>query len=62
MLQHKSEYSGKIVHLVRANDGQIIGNYISETKGGDKKLMLKGVESLAVKIDNDLDNNKCRLF
>ncbi|MEQ1528543.1 MAG: DUF2380 domain-containing protein [Methylococcaceae bacterium] len=42
-------------HLVRAKDGQLIGNYISETKGGDKKLTLKGVESLAVKIDNDLD-------
>ncbi|MCK9394129.1 MAG: hypothetical protein M0Q44_00865 [Methylobacter sp.] len=32
-----------------------MGNYISETKGGDKKLTLKGIESLAVKIDNDLD-------
>ncbi|MGR9013684.1 MAG: DUF2380 domain-containing protein [Gammaproteobacteria bacterium] len=42
-------------HLVRAKDGRLIGNYISETKGGDKKLTLKGVESLAVKIDNDLD-------
>lgn len=43
-------------HLVRVSDGQLIGNYISETKGGDKKLTLKGVESLADKIDNDLDN------
>ena len=43
-------------HLVRVSDGQLIGNYISETKGGDKKLTLKGVESLAVKIDKDLDN------
>lgn len=43
-------------HLVRAKDGRLIGNYISETKGGDKKLTLKGVESLAVKIDNDLDH------
>lgn len=42
-------------HLVRAKDSHLIGNYISETKGGDKKLTLKGVESLAVKIDNDLD-------
>ena len=42
-------------HLVRAKDGQLIGNYISETKGGDKKLTLKGVEDLAVKIDKDLD-------
>lgn len=43
-------------HLVRVKDGRLMGNYISETKGGDKKLTLKGVESLAVKIDNDLDN------
>lgn len=43
-------------HLVRVSDGQLIGNYISETKGGDKKLTLKGVESLSVKIDKDLDN------
>jgi hypothetical protein len=43
-------------HLVRVSDGQLIGNYISETKGGDKKLTLKGVESLAVKIDKNLDN------
>lgn len=43
-------------HLIRANDGQLVGNYIVETKGGDKKLTLKGVESLAVKIDNKLDN------
>jgi len=42
-------------HLVRADDGRLIGNYISETKGGDEKLTLKAVESLAVKIDNDLD-------
>ena len=43
-------------HLVRVSDGQLIGNYISETKDGDKKLTLKGVESLAVKIDKDLDS------
>lgn len=43
-------------HLVRVKDGRLIGNYISETKGGDEKLTLKGVESLADKIDKDLDN------
>lgn len=42
-------------HLIKVKDGQLIGNYISETKGGDLKLTLKGVESLAVKIDEDLD-------
>jgi len=45
-----------IGHLIRVKDGQLIGNYISETKGGDHKLTLKGVESLADKIDGDLDN------
>lgn len=43
-------------HLIRVQDGQLIGNYISETKGGDEKLTLKGVESIADKIDKDLDN------
>lgn len=43
-------------HLIRTKDSQLIGNYISETKGGDEKLTLKGVESIAGKIDNDLDN------
>jgi len=43
-------------HLIRSSDGKLIGNYISETKGGDKKLTLKAVESLTVKIDNDLDH------
>lgn len=42
-------------HLIRIKDGRLIGNYISETKGGDKKLTLKAVESLTVKIDADLD-------
>jgi hypothetical protein len=44
-------------HLIRVKDGQLIGNYISETKGGDEKLTLKGVESLASKIDKDLDKS-----
>jgi len=43
-------------HLIRTKDGQLIGNYISETKGGDEKLTLKGIESIADKIDKDLDN------
>ncbi|MDO9103761.1 MAG: DUF2380 domain-containing protein [Methylovulum sp.] len=44
-------------HLIRVKDGRLIGNYISETKGGDKKLTLKAVESLTVKIDSDLDKH-----
>lgn len=43
-------------HLIRVKDGRLIGNYLSESKGGDKKLTLKAVESLTVKIDADLDN------
>lgn len=43
-------------HLIRAKDGQLIGNYISETKGSDQKLTLKGIESIASKIDKDLEN------
>ncbi|MEQ1529185.1 MAG: DUF2380 domain-containing protein [Methylococcales bacterium] len=42
-------------HLLRVSDQRLLGNYISEVKGGDHKLTLKGVESLAVKIDQDLD-------
>ena len=45
-----------MAHLIRAKDGQLIGNYISETKGGDEKLTLKGIESIASKIDKDLEN------
>jgi hypothetical protein len=55
---HKPSYLFAYImgHLIRVKDGQLIGNYISETKGGDEKLTRKGVESLAVKIDQDLDN------
>ncbi|MFZ2451051.1 MAG: DUF2380 domain-containing protein [Methylovulum miyakonense] len=42
-------------HLVRVKDGRLVGNYISESKGGDKKLTRKAVENLTVKIDADLD-------
>jgi len=43
-------------HLIRVSDGKLIGNYISEAKGPNKKLTIKTVESLAVKIDKTLDN------
>jgi len=43
-------------HLVRVNDGRLVGNFISEAKGPNKKLTIKTVESLAVKIDKVLDN------
>ena len=44
-------------HLIRVKDGKLIGNYISEAKGPNKKLTQKTVESLAVKIDRTLDRN-----
>ena len=43
-------------HLIRVSDAKLIGNYISEAKGPNKKLTVKTVESLAVKIDKTLDN------
>lgn len=43
-------------HLVRVSDGKLIGNYVSEAKGPNKKLTIKTVESLTVKIDKTLDN------
>jgi hypothetical protein len=45
-----------IGHLVNAKNGALLGNYTVETKGGDKKLTLKAVETFADNIDNDLDN------
>ena len=44
-------------HLVRVSDAKLIGNYISEAKGPNKKLTIKTVESLTVKIDKMLDNS-----
>ncbi len=43
-------------HLIRVKDAKLIGDYISEAKGPNKKLTRKTVESLAVKIDRTLDN------
>jgi hypothetical protein len=46
-----------MAHLVDVKQGRLIGNYISEVKGGEKKLTLKGVESLAGKITGTLTQN-----
>jgi hypothetical protein len=43
-------------HLVNAKSGNLVGSYTVETKGGDKKLTLKAVETFASKMDADLDN------
>jgi hypothetical protein len=42
-------------HLVKADNAALLGNFIVESKGGDKKLTLKGVETMTVKIDKILD-------
>jgi hypothetical protein len=46
-----------MAHLVDAKRGELIGDYISEVKGAEKKLTLKGVESLAGKITRTLAQN-----
>ncbi len=43
--------------LVRVSDAEIIGDYISESKGPNQRLTIKAVESLTVKMDKALDNN-----
>ncbi len=42
-------------HLIRADDGKLIGDLIAEAKGPNKKLTVKTVESLAVMIDSALN-------
>lgn len=46
-----------MARLVSVRTGQLIGDYISEVKGPQMKLTLKGVESLTVKIDSALSSN-----
>lgn len=40
-----------MAHLVDVKKQQLVADYLSEVKGGDKKLTRKGVESLVVKIN-----------
>lgn len=42
-------------HLVKAVNGQLIGNFIAESKGSDKNLTGKAIEALAVAIDKVLE-------
>jgi len=42
-------------HLIKTDTGGLIENYVVETKGSDKKLTLKAVETLASKLDDNLD-------
>lgn len=41
-------------HVIDSQNGQLLGNLITETKGGDKKLTGKAVEALALQIDEIL--------
>jgi hypothetical protein len=42
-------------HLIKTDTGGLVENYVVETKGGDKKLTLKAIETLASKIDDNVD-------
>lgn len=42
-------------HLVSTKSGHLVGSYTVETKGGDKKLTRKAVETFTSKLDDDLD-------
>lgn len=44
-----------IGHLIRVKDARLLGDYTVETKGGDPMLTHKAVETLTVKIDQDLE-------
>jgi hypothetical protein len=45
-----------MANLVRVSDGQLIGHLIAESKGPNRALVLKAVESLTVKIDALLEH------
>lgn len=45
-----------MAHLIRVEDGRLIGNFITESKGGAHKLTRKAVEALTADIDAVLDN------
>jgi Protein of unknown function (DUF2380) len=47
-----------MAHLVDVKKQVLIADYLSEVKGGDKKLTRKGVESLVVKINETFKNVK----
>ncbi len=43
-----------MAHLVDTKNQRLVADYLSEVKGGDKKLTGKGVESLVVKINQTM--------
>jgi len=44
-----------MAHLVDADTNELVGDYIVEVKGPQRKLTTKGVESLAEKIDQTIE-------
>lgn len=49
-----------MAHLVDVKREKLMGDYLSEVKGGEKKLTQKGVESLAEKIKTTLQLKKAQ--
>ncbi len=47
-----------MAHLVDVKQQRLIADYLSEVKGGEKKLTRKGVESLVVKVNDTFSNLK----
>jgi hypothetical protein len=47
-----------MAHLVDVKQQLLIADYLSEVKGGEKKLTRKGVESLVVKVNDTLNGLK----
>ncbi len=47
-----------MAHLIDVKQQRLIADYLSEVKGGEKKLTRKGVESLVVKINDTFSGLK----
>jgi hypothetical protein len=44
-----------MAHLIETDKARLVGNYVAEVKGGEKQLILKGVESLSASIRQTLN-------
>ncbi|WP_349021709.1 DUF2380 domain-containing protein [Methyloglobulus sp.] len=47
-----------MAHLVDVKQQRLVADYLSEVKGGEKKLTRKGVESLVVKVNDTFNGLK----
>ncbi len=43
-----------MAHVIQVSNGHLVADLLTEVKGGEAKLTLKGVEDLAVKINANL--------